>query len=267
MTSNVNIEDLKIICVQILPVHLDPASSISKAEAMLSKYSTADILVFPEMAFTGYTFSDLSEISPILEEPKPGFLTFDWCSNQARRLTSYVFCGYAEKSGEKGYNSMMVLSPEGLLMTNYRKSFLYTLDKTWADEGSGFQSISMTIRGKVLKAGLGICMDINPYEFTAPFESFELATFWEKEDVDLCIFCTNWTASDGDEGMNLLNYWLTRMTPLIQSNRKRFFIAADRVGEERGTSYMGNSCILELTRRPKLIARLDRYSEKVLSYP
>lgn len=258
--------DLNVLCVQVLPVHLDPRGTMEKVGRMIAKYSEADLVVLPEMAFSGYTFNDFEEIRPILEEPKPGYPTFDWCAQQARRLNSYIFCGYPEISNGSGYNSMMALSPSGELVSNYRKRFLYTLDKTWAQEGDAFKAIEIEIRGQTLKAGLGICMDINPYEFTAPFNAFELANFWLSADVDICVFCTNWTASDDDEGMSLLNYWLNRMTPLINDKKKRYFIAADRIGDERGTGYMGNSCIIQLGNRPRLVSRLDRYSEGVLEY-
>ena len=258
--------DLNVLCVQLLPVHLNPKESMEKVDRMIDKYREADIVVLPEMAFSGYTFNDFEEIRPILEEPKPGYLTFDWCSGQARRLNSFIFCGYPEISDGLGYNSMMVVSPTGTLVANYRKKFLYTLDKSWAREGDAFKSIQIEIRGKSIEVGLGICMDINPYEFEAPFNAFELANFWLRSNVDICVFCTNWTSSDNDEGINLLNYWVTRMTPLINDSKRRYFIAADRVGDERGTGYMGNSCIIQLESRPKLITKLDRYSEGILEF-
>lgn len=265
-----NIEscNIEILCVQLLPVHLHPEQSMEKVNLMLSKYGKADILILPEMAFSGYSFDDRAEIQAILEEPNQNFPTFNWCASQAGRLGAYVFCGYPEKSSNDAYNSMMVISPEGSLIQNYRKKFLYKTDKTWALEGDSFKSISINIRGKSFKVGLGICMDINPYEFVAPFNSFELASFWLSENVDFCAFCTNWTTEDEDEGMQLLNYWVGRMKPLIKDStrKKRYFMAADRIGEERGIRYMGNSCVLELGPECKLLARLGRYPEDVLKY-
>ena len=58
---------------------------------------------------------------------------------------------------------MLGVSPEGNLITNHRKKHLYHIDKTWASEGLSFTSVDLVIRGKEIKAGLGICMDINPY--------------------------------------------------------------------------------------------------------
>ena len=61
--------DLNVLCVQLLPVHLNPKESMEKVDRMIDKYREADIVVLPEMAFSGYTFNDFEEIRPILEEP------------------------------------------------------------------------------------------------------------------------------------------------------------------------------------------------------
>lgn len=77
---------------------------------------------------------------------------------------------------EHCYNSMMVVGPDGSLITVYDKSHLYSTDETWADEGSGFASIELpNLPG--IRVGLGICMDINPYKFEASFTDYEFANF------------------------------------------------------------------------------------------
>jgi protein N-terminal amidase len=161
----------------------------------------------------------------------------------------------------------MVVSPTGVFVQNYRKSFLFEMDKTWAEEGDGFKFVDIEIRGRILKVGLGICMDINPYEFKANFELYELGTFWRANDVDLCVFCTNWTSSsDNDTPQELLKYWLIRLYPLLTSNKKTYFIAADRIGLERGTKYSGTSCVIQLSRSYKILKALGRTEESILSY-
>lgn len=261
-----NDKNVIILCVQLLPIHLHPDQSMEKVDKMLSGYAKADIVVLPEMAFSGYSFNDRAEIQGILEEPNNQYPTFNWCTKQASRLGAYIFCGYPEKDSNNAYNSMMVVSPQGQLVENYRKRFLYVTDKTWALEGDRFKAVVVNINGREYKVGLGICMDINPYEFTAPFNAFELANFWLSENVDFCAFSTNWTTEDDDPGQRLLNYWLNRMIPLLEDKKKRYFLAADRIGEERGIRYMGNSCIIELGQKCKLLGRLERYPEGVLSY-
>ena len=93
---------------------------MQKAESILSKVNPehkVDILILSEMVFTGYKFSDKKDIEPYLEKAGEG-PTFEWCSNQAKRLTCWVFCGYPEIVHEDDgtihlYNSQMVINPQG----------------------------------------------------------------------------------------------------------------------------------------------------------
>ena len=117
--------DLEVVCVQFCPVHKQPSQSMQLVSDMLADLSNCDILLLPEMAFTGYTFQDKADIQELLETPTPGSPTFDWCAEQARRLGAYVVCGYAEGEGDNYFNSMMAVSPTGQLVANHRKKHLY----------------------------------------------------------------------------------------------------------------------------------------------
>ncbi|RLO13148.1 hypothetical protein DYB28_005558, partial [Aphanomyces astaci] len=73
------------------------------------------------MVFTGYCFRDRDEVEPLAEETSTG-PTFEWCQRHATRLHCLVACGYVEKASDGNlYNSMMVLSPDGTVVFNYRK--------------------------------------------------------------------------------------------------------------------------------------------------
>jgi protein N-terminal amidase len=79
---------------------------------------------------------------------------------------------------------MYVISPDGNLVLNYSKHFLYESDKPFCRAGDGFKTVQITTKqGCQLKVGVGICMDINPYEFQ-DYSKYELATFFKGEDVD-----------------------------------------------------------------------------------
>jgi protein N-terminal amidase len=82
----------------------------------------------------------------------------------------------------------MVVSPEGELVFNYRKTFLYDTDKNWAIEGNEFGSFE--ILGK--RIGLGICMDINNKDFKSEWTNYEFATFNVEKKNDIVILCSNW---------------------------------------------------------------------------
>jgi protein N-terminal amidase len=62
-----------------------------------------DILLLPEMAFSGYMFDSKEEVEPFTEKCGEG-LTFQWCANTAREYNCMVVAGYPEKSDDKFYN-------------------------------------------------------------------------------------------------------------------------------------------------------------------
>jgi len=110
-------------------------------------------------------------------------------------------------------------------------------------------------------------MDLNPYEFTAPYEKKEFANFCKEKEVAIIVFLTNWlNASEDDPEMfeeseersyDLLNYWLNRCSPLLDSKEKVcYFLSANRCGIERKIKFAGTSAILKLAKEPALIDKL-----------
>jgi len=73
-----------------------------------------------------------------------------------------VTVGYPEKvdvtpkwpAGPEYYNSSVTVNRDGETVANYRKSFLYYTDETWALEGSGFFGGQIPELGSV---AMGIC--------------------------------------------------------------------------------------------------------------
>ncbi|KAF9578972.1 Carbon-nitrogen hydrolase [Lunasporangiospora selenospora] len=96
----------------------------------------------------------------------------------------------SEEEKEEYFNSTCLVSPKGTLVSTYSKTFLYYTDENWAQEGPGFQSTDIEGLGKV---GFGICMDVNPRQFKAPFEAFEFSNFHldQKSKLILCSMAWN----------------------------------------------------------------------------
>jgi protein N-terminal amidase len=97
--SSHNSKHLNVWILQFGAVYKDKEKSIQKADELLKKYSLKneiDIVVLPEMAFTGYKFKDKEDISPLLEVAGWG-PTFEWWKKTAEKLQSYIFWGYPEK--------------------------------------------------------------------------------------------------------------------------------------------------------------------------
>jgi protein N-terminal amidase len=108
----------------------------------------------------GYNFKSLEHITPYLE-PSGSGVSSQWARSSARKYGCTVTVGYPEKvevvadSAEpECYNSLIVVNSDGEKLANYRKSFLYYTDATWAREGQGFYQEELGDFGQV---ALGIC--------------------------------------------------------------------------------------------------------------
>lgn len=110
----------------------------------------------------GYDFKSLREIAPFLEPSGSGISSL-WARTTALRYNTTVVVGYPEKvdvtpswpTSPKYYNSAIVVDQDGQTIGNYRKSFLYRTDETWALEGrDGF--FHGEIRG-LGQTAMGIC--------------------------------------------------------------------------------------------------------------
>jgi protein N-terminal amidase len=111
---------------------------------------------------TGYNFKSLKEITPYLEPTTAG-ITSLWARTTALKYECVVTVGYPEKvditahwpTSPEYYNSAIVVDPDGNTIANYRKSFLFYSDETWALEGpDGFFDGEIAGLGNV---ALGIC--------------------------------------------------------------------------------------------------------------
>ncbi len=261
---------VKVICVQYDPKYKDVKANIKKLELMFQPYSEKDeidIVIFPEMTLSGYIFDDLNDIKPYTSYYDKGE-QFEFISNLAKKLKCYCFMGYAEKTyDDKYYNSSFIITPEGVSLPSYRKHFLYEDDERWSLEGDKFGYMEIiSKKGLKLKLGIGICMDINNYQFKTPWEKMEFATHCIEKDVDIIIFLTNWTDQkpnnlSEDNKYELWNYWVSRMEPFLKRNKMNkyqgknvYFCAADRIGHEKTTSFHGCSCVMKLSpNKPSIV--------------
>ncbi|KAI7870256.1 carbon-nitrogen hydrolase [Spinellus fusiger] len=253
---------MKLACCQFKPQWGARKENMTLADSLLDSYKPGDIdvLVLPEMAFTGYVFMSLEEVMPYLETATTS-PTIEWAKQQALRLQCYVLVGYPEVAQENEathhYNSQCCVNKKGELVHNYRKHFLFQGDETWAKEGPGF--VSQEIKG-LGQVGFGICMDINPYKFQASFEAYEFATY-HVQHKSRWIFCSMaWLKSsrekEDDLVSTLLGYWALRLAPLRNASASSvpvFVVICNRTGAERGSTFAGGSCVLELSQRHTLL--------------
>ncbi|AOA60678.1 Amidase [Komagataella phaffii CBS 7435] len=193
---------LRIACLQLNPKLGEFEENANLAYSLLQEtfkekqVKKPNILILPELALTGYNFQSQQRIEPFLEETTKGAST-QWAQKVSKTWDCFTLIGYPEKSLESPpriYNSAVLVSPQGKVMNNYRKSFLYEADEHWgcSESSDGFQTVDLLIEGKTVKTSFGICMDLNPYKFEAPFTDFEFSGHCLKTGTRLILCPMAW---------------------------------------------------------------------------
>ncbi|KAI1824630.1 carbon-nitrogen hydrolase [Xylaria intraflava] len=252
---------MRIGCLQFAPQVGDVDNNLERADAILSQADpeNLDLLVLPELAFTGYNFKSLREISPHLEPTGAG-ITSVWARTTALKHNCKVVVGYPETAdvserwptSEEYYNSAIIVNEDGDICGHYRKSHLYYTDESWALEGSGFFNDPIDGIGQV---AMGICMDINPYKFEAPWNAYEFAFHVLDVAANIVILSMAWLTRENavvfgsqpkEPDMETLTYWITRLEPLIRAETEEEIIVifANRTGVEDDAVYAGTSAVL-----------------------
>lgn len=118
------------------------------------KDTEADLIVLPELAFTGYYFRSRKEAQELAEDPVTS-PTVESLIALCREQDFYLITGFAEKKQDKVFNSSLLLGPEGIVHT-YRKLHLFNEEKKWFDPGDTPLAIQ-EVRGA--RIGIMVCFD------------------------------------------------------------------------------------------------------------
>jgi predicted amidohydrolase len=115
---------------------------------------SADLVVLPELPFTGYYFKDRQEVTALAEAVSDS-ATVTGLVDLCKERNFYLVTGFAEKDKEKYFNSALLLGPEGVIHT-YRKIHLFNEEKVWFDPGDKPLQIQK-VRG--VNLGVMVCFD------------------------------------------------------------------------------------------------------------
>ena len=260
---------LTVIIVQNNPVYKDIPKNIKYLTETLKDFSEKDkidIVLFTEMALTGYFFDSKEDIEPYTSYCDKGE-TFEFCSNISKKLKCYTFLGYPEKEENSNfYNSLMITDRNGDLIKSYHKKNLFKDDKKWCTPGEKFEFIDiMTNCGKTARLALGICLDYYYSSFAFNF-NYEYAKFFCNKNINFFIFPTNWADNNHQNNSkkcifdSIEENWLNPLKPIFNEGKTRniYLLAADRTGIERNVYLLGCSCIVKLGNPYKMIDYLDK---------
>ncbi|MCZ7554832.1 MAG: acyltransferase [Bacteroidia bacterium] len=97
----------------------------------------AELLVLPELCFTGYFFHDSEQLRSVAEATNGPSVTL--LRDVARSRKVIIVAGIAERAGENVYNSAVTVLPDGSVDV-YRKTHLFAEEKILFTPGdSGFR--------------------------------------------------------------------------------------------------------------------------------
>lgn len=233
---------MRIAAVQMDVTLADVAGNLNRMIEKVRETRTAgaELTIFPECALTGYCFANLDEARPFTESiPGPAV---NKMSSLCTELGGYVVFGLLEQDAEKVFNALALVGPKGLI-ASYRKIHLpYLGVDMYTDFGDRPFAVH-EING--VKLGMNICYDGG---FPEPARCMTLM------GADLIVLPTNWPP--GAEGAADFAINTRAMENTI------YYAAVDRIGTERGVSFIGKSRICDPL--GKTIAVADHTDEAIL---
>lgn len=215
-----------VAAVQFQPVFKDIKANLQTMTTLVVQavQAGAELIVFPELATTGYSFGSPDEARLVSEflipsEPLP-HPSLDLMMAHSKHHGVAIVWGLVERmSGDTLFNSQCLVTPEGKLAT-YRKRNLWGSDFWWATPGDASPTI-VEWRGR--KIGLLICRDIRN-------KNDVVDDIYEPGDADIVAFSANFGVG-GVPAVAWVNF---------AKNNKVALIVSNRYGEEYGDETYNN---------------------------
>ena len=123
---------MKVAYYQFRPLFGKVKQNVKKVVNTLQDVDV-DLIVLPELAFTGYHFQDRNELKALAED-LDGSSAVEALIKLCRQKNMYLVTGFAEKSKDKVFNSALLIGSQGVEHT-YRKLHLFNEEKNLFDAG------------------------------------------------------------------------------------------------------------------------------------
>jgi predicted amidohydrolase len=214
---------MKVAAIQMDPILFDRKSNLEKIAALAHQASLqgARLAVYPECAVTGYALTP--DEAAHIAEPIPG-PTSDMFVKLCAETDLTIMVGMLE-SNKQGdlYNTAILVDPQGL-RARYRKTHLPTLGvDRYVLPGEELQPPVDTSVGR---ASMLICYDLR---FPEPSRVLALS------GAQLILLSTAWPSA--------ASLYPDFIVSTRAAENHIYVVAANRIGEERGTTYLGRSII------------------------
>lgn len=217
---------MKVAVAQIAPALGDVSANVRKLDdyCARAKESGTTLIVFPEMADTGYAMSVIAEhASAWTEGAVPALRT------TARRLSLGIVCGVSEREGERIYNSQVFIDASGEIVGTYRKTHLFTPPPIEEDKCFTCGDELGAHDFDQLRLGLSIC-----YDLRFPEVYRRLAV---DEQANVLIISSAWPFPRVEH--------LRVLATARAIENQSYVVLANRVGTDEGTTFCGASAIID----------------------
>jgi N-carbamoylputrescine amidase len=144
---------LKMAAIQMNALPYEVEKNLRKAESLIEQAVAqgAQVVVLPELFNTGYCYDDRNfQAAEDLSGP-----TARWFRAIGKRLNIYVAGGMIERSGKEFYDTLILASPQGRLVS-YRKRWLALQEKCYFTKGDA----PLLVDTPLGRIGIGICADM-----------------------------------------------------------------------------------------------------------
>jgi predicted amidohydrolase len=188
----------------------------------------AELAVAPEAAVTGYAFASASEAMPVARRATAS--AADRLAEMAARHRISIICGSIEAEAEELFNAALLLTADGRRFV-YRKTHLPFLGVDRFVTPGGDPPFVVDLGA--VRVGMLIC-----YDLRFP----EAARICALEGADLIALPTNWPQG--------VEFHPQLFAPARAAENHCYLVAADRVGTERGVTFIGRSLIVDFDGKP-----------------
>ena len=212
---------MKIGLVQYNPLWESKEENKKKITALIKRdFKKSSLLIFPEMTLTGFTMMPEKFSEAIKGD------SFKFFAGIALKHKVFVAAGIIEENNGKYFNSLILLNPDGKLISSYRKihPFSYSTEDKHYKKGKEVKIAGIN----KLKIGLSIC-----YDLRFP----ELFRFYAKERVHLIIVIANWPDTR-------IEHWKTLLKARAIENQC-YVAGVNRIGDDPKLHYPGFSSIYD----------------------
>lgn len=212
---------MRVAAVQFKPKLKDPRTNLQRMVELATQAAEkgARLVVFPELAVSGYSFmskQDAEGFAETLQNPGQGARSPSLVIMRAlaRKLDIHLIWGVLERSvgTDNLFNSQVLMCPDGEFET-YSKINLFANDFLYVTSGKRNPPIrNIVVDGSPYKVGLLICRDIRDRA------TDNGPSFYEPGDADIVCLSSSW-GDGGFPATSWIEFAKTNRTNLLVSNR------------------------------------------------